>query len=198
MVKKIINFFSTGLNGGRSHITEMPQFYHPVLLSAAPRANEYETVVAWVNPDKYGCDMRLLSHAVSSAFVGAVEMMLTPEGGFNRGRLVWAGDYADDEPEFGTNIHKMCDSNTELFPEESDTSYYGFIVNHTKGQFVSKERCEKYTKLHPLPLLTAEGNGCTDGDYPRSHGLLGYWARDELSVVKQRPDGLVEIVFDLA
>ena len=170
----------------------MPQDYHPVLLGPAG------AIKAWVSPDKYGCDKKLMTHALSATFVGAIEMLLTPEGGFNKGRLVWAGDYAEVEPGLHVNLHKMCDGDSELFPEESDTSYYGFIVNHTKGQFVSKERCEKYTKLHPLPLLTAEGNGWSDGDYPRDHCLIGYWARDELSVVKQRPQGLVEIVFDLA
>lgn len=169
----------------------MPQDYHPVLLG--PNG----TILAWVSPDKYGCDKKLMTHARSNPFVGAIEMLLTPEGGFNKARLVWAGDYAFAEPVINLNLHKMCTDENELFPEESDTSYYGFIVNHTKGQFISKERCEKYTKLHPLPLLTAEGNGCTDGDYPREHKLLGYWARDMLSVVKQRPEGLVEIIFDL-
>ncbi len=144
--------------------------------------------------------MKLMNHArsASATFVSAIEMLLTPEGGFNKSRIVWAGDYADNEPGLDVNLHKMCNDETEFFPEESDTSYYGFIVNHTKCQFISKERCEKYTKLHPLPLLTAEGNGCTEGDYPRVHRLVGYWARDEISVVKQRPEGLVEIVFDLA
>jgi hypothetical protein len=171
----------------------MPQFYRPVLV------DEYDAIKAWVCPEKYGCDMKLLDHARSATFVSAIEMLFTPEGGFNKNRLVWAGDYAGPEPDTDLNLHKMCIDDTELFPEESDTSYYGFIVNHTKGQFISKERCEKYTKLHPLPLLTAEGGiGWAEGDYPRVHKLIGYWARDEISVVKQRPEGLVEIVFDLA
>lgn len=171
----------------------MPQDYHPVLLDSDG------AIRAWVCPDKYGCDRKLMNHARSATFVSAIEMLLTPEGGFNKSRIVWAGDYADEEPGTGLNLHKMCTDKTELFPEESDTSYYGFIVNHTKAQFISKERCEKYTKLHPLPLLTASAwRGWAEGDYPRAHGLIGYWARDELSVVKQRPEGLVEIVFDLA
>jgi len=169
----------------------MPQFYRPVLV------DEYGAIKAWVCPDKYGCHRKLMSHALSAPFVNAIEMLLTPEGGFNKSRLVWAGDYANPEPDTDLNLHNMCIDQTELFPEESDTSYYGYIVNHTKGQFISKARCEKYTRLQPLPLLTADGNGGAEGDYPLAHRLVGYWARDVISVVKQPPIGLVEIVFDL-
>jgi hypothetical protein len=187
----------------------MPQYYYPILLGPRPADGEPETIRAWVDPNKYApnasndpkryeCNMKLMTHARSTPFVSAVEMLLTPQLNTNKCRLVWAGDYADNEPGLETNLYKLCKPKDEIVPEESDMSYYGFIVNHTKGQFISKERCEKYTNLHPLPLLTAEGNGCTDGDYPHLHKLVGYWARDELSVVKQRPRGLVEIIFDLA
>jgi hypothetical protein len=176
----------------------MPQFYYPILLGPRPADGEPETICAWVDPDKYGCDMTLMNHARSSPFVSAVELLLTPQFNASKFRLVWAGDYADNEPGLETNLYKQREPKDEIIPEESNMNYYGFIVNHTKGQFISKERCEKYTNLHPLPLLTAEGNGCTDGDYPRLHKLVGYWARDELSVVKQKPKDLVEIIFDLA
>lgn len=175
----------------------MPQDYHPVLLDS------HGAIRAWVCPDKYGCDRKLMSHALSAPFVNAIEMLLTPEGGFNKSRLVWAGEYADPEPGTNLNLHKISvgadkTNQTELFPEESDTSYYGFIVNHTKCQFISKARCEKYTRLQPLPLLTASPwRGWAEGDYPLTHNLVGYWARDVISVVKQPPLGFVEIVFDL-
>ena len=53
-------------------------------------------------------------------------------------------------------------------------------------------------KVHPLPLLTCEGNGRGGGDYrPEDHPLIGIWARDVISVEKEKPDGYVEIAFDL-
>jgi hypothetical protein len=175
----------------------MPQFYRPILLGPKPAQGESETIHAWVDPEKYDCDPKLMTHARSQAFVSAIEMLLTSPLS-KKCRLVWAGDYAIHEPGLDNNLYKLCKPNDEIVPEEADTSYYGFLVNHTKGQFVSKERCEKYTNLHPLPLLTAEGYGYTEGDYPRVHTLVGYWARDEISIVKQKPRDLVEIIFDLA
>jgi hypothetical protein len=175
----------------------MPQYYRPILLGPEPAKGQPETVHAWVRPENYGCDSKLMTHARSAPFVSAIEMLLTPQASGKKYRLVWAGDYAENEPTLDANLYALCTADDEIVPEESDTSYYGFIVNHTKGQFVSKERCEKYTNLHPLPLLTAEGYGRTEGDYPVDHRLVGYWARDEISVVKQRPKGLVEIIFDL-
>jgi hypothetical protein len=177
----------------------MPQFYRPIVLGAEPAKGQPETIHAWIRPDNYGCDDKLMTHAQSAQFVSAVEIVLASRNtNQTKHRLVWAGDYAVNEPGSQDNLYTLCTPNEEIVPEESDTSYYGFIVNHTKGQFVSKERCEKYTNLHPLPILTREGLGCTEGDYPRLHRLVGYWARDEISVVKQKPTDLVEIIFDLA
>jgi hypothetical protein len=176
----------------------MPQYYRPILLGPKPAKGQPETIHAWVRPENYGCDSKLMTHAQSATFVSAIEILLGSRDGSKKYRLVWAGDYAENEPTLDANLYALCTADNEAVPEESDTSSYGFIVNHTKGQFVSKERCEKYTNLHPLPLLTREGLGCTDGDYPRLHKLVGYWARDEISVVKQKPKDLVEIIFDLA
>ena len=175
----------------------MPQYYRPILLGPEPAKGQSEIIHGWIRQEHYGCDSKLMTHARYAAFVSTIEMLLTPRDNTPKYRLVWAGDYAEREDGLDTNLYALCAQNDEIVPEESDTSYYGFIINHTKGQFISKERCEKYTNLHPLPILTAEGYGCTDGDYPRLHKLVGYWARDEISVVKQKPTGLVEIIFDL-
>ena len=49
-------------------------------------------------------------------------------------------------------------------------------------------------QIHPLPLLTAEGNGRGGGDY---HGtnmeMVGAWARCRLGLVKEVPEGFTEI-----
>ena len=59
-------------------------------------------------------------------------------------------------------------------------------------------------KIHPLPLLTCEGNGRGGGDFRGDEkGIVGSWARDVISVEKTNP--LVttdtmdykEIIFDL-
>ena len=182
----------------------MVQFYRPVLLDSSSSGSKgpgpNPTIRGWVDPELYHTKPSVMDHAdPKCSFVSAVEMLLTDKGGLAKSRLVWAGDYAEHEVNSPDNLYKMCTKDTCLIPEESDMSFYAYIVNHTKGQFVNKERALKYTNLHPLPLLTADGNGFGgQGEYPTDHKLLGYWARDEISLVKHRPAGLVEIIFDLA
>ena len=179
----------------------MVQFYRPVILDSTSKGlGANPTIRGWVDPELYDTKPSIMEHASPKcSFVSAVEMLLTDKGGLAKSRLVWTGDYAQNEVNSPNNLYKMCSKETCLIPEESDMSYYAYIVNHTKGQFVDKERALKYTNLHPLPLLTADGNGCGgQGEYPTDHKLLGYWARDEISIVKHRPTGLVEIIFDLA
>jgi hypothetical protein len=67
---------------------------------------------------------------------------------------------------------------------------YKYIVNHTKKQYISKENRE----IHPLPLLTAEGNGMGGGDYRGSNEMeVGSWARDCISLEKEIPIGFEEL-----
>jgi hypothetical protein len=55
----------------------------------------------------------------------------------------------------------------------------------------------KGTKIHPLPLLTCEGNGRGGGDFRGEHDLIGSWARDVISVEAVKPLNYKEVVFDL-
>lgn len=176
----------------------MVQFYRPVILQPATQTPN-DVIAVWVDPEDYTKQLGLIPQAdKDSVFVSTIEMLLSDRGTHRGGRLVWAGDYAYPEPGGKVNLYKSCTKDTQIFPEESNMSYYGYLVNHTKRQFVTKDRTEKYTNLHPLPLLTAEGNGFGAGDYPSDHALVGYWARDSISVEKKRPDGYMEIIFDLA
>jgi len=82
---------------------------------------------------------------------------------------------------------------------EKTTTSYRFIVNHSKKLFVDKWKVPNVNNLfiHPLPLLTAEGNGLGGGDYQGNSKLVGSWARDIISVEYTAPDGFQELVFDL-
>jgi hypothetical protein len=51
---------------------------------------------------------------------------------------------------------------------------------------------------HPLPLLTAEGNGRGGGDYRGESPLIGSWARDVISVETEAPTDFEELLFDLS
>jgi hypothetical protein len=171
----------------------MVQFYRAVFLDT-----NTGNLRAWVDPLDYCKEQTVMGHAQARAFVSAVEILLAPTSPLKGCELVWAGDYAPAEAPLERNLYKLCESAMKLCPEESDTTPYGYLVNHGKQQFVSKDRTEKYTNLQPLPLLTREGSGFGAGDYPTEHVIVGYWARDRITVEKKRPDGYVEIIFDLA
>lgn len=121
-------------------------------------------------------------------------------------RLVWAGDYADEEKN-GKNLYdivseieddiakraKLYVSNVEHVPNVKKR----FLVNDSKKLFVdySKPKTDRWgLRIDPLPLLTAEGNGRGGGDYcGMSMGIIGSWARDLIYVAENVPDGYKEL-----
>ena len=78
-----------------------------------------------------------------------------------------------------------------------------YLVNHDKKQFVDKTKVPKDNdgwRIHPLPLLTCEGNGRGGGDFRGDSELVGSWARDIISVESKKadiPKDYTEVIFDL-
>ena len=71
-----------------------------------------------------------------------------------------------------------------------------YIVNNTKQQFVDITKSPKDSdgyQIHPLPLLTCEGNGQGGGDYYRRNKHIGIWALDEIYVSNKKPIGYKEL-----
>jgi hypothetical protein len=111
---------------------------------------------------------------------------------FYKSRIVWAGDYADAEPNSDKNLHSMCEGK-DPFVYRAPLVSYTYLVNHTKKVYVKKN-----AGLHPLSLLTAEGNGRGGGDYDGPNmEMVGTWARDVISMENEAPDyTLIECVFE--
>jgi hypothetical protein len=112
-------------------------------------------------------------------------------------RVVWAGDYADNEKGKSKNLYSISDnlSNLQSHPPSNDTLIYKYIVNHTKKMYVDK--CKSKSNIHPLPLLISEGNGNGGGDYTGDNvELCGTWARDIISVEKEIPENYLELICD--
>ena len=124
--------------------------------------------------------------------------------------------------EKGVNLYSLSDTIGKLIHDERvenkyEHDYKGvapltakYLVNHDKKEFVNKTKVPKDGdgwKIHPLPLLTCEGNGRGGGDFfvstEKKQGnveLIGVWARDKISVVSKKaeiPKGFTELVFDL-
>ena len=133
----------------------------------------------------YGTLAKLMEHSwIGNSFVNIAEYMLSPKGDWYKNKFVWAGDYADEE-ESGNNLYNDAkEIKLNDYPEESSGRY---IVNHTKKEYVDKDivpEDEEGWKVHPLPLLTCEGNGRGGGDYREENEFIGIWARDEISIEK--------------
>ncbi len=177
---------------------EMGQYYLTVFL-AEPGigADGAEHIRATMNAHQYGSGVKLTEHSwVGNKFVSAVEHALCPDGAFYKSRIVWAGDYADPEPNGEKNLHALGyeQEHKQIAPPDRLMGEYRFIVNHTKKQYVDKNamRAEpRYgLRVHPLPILTAEGNGAGGGDYRGRHeDMAGLWSRDVISVEKEIPLG---------
>lgn len=172
----------------------MGQYYMPVLLEDSKINGE---IKAWAYSHDYGNGLKLMEHSyIGNVFVARIEMELiaTPT------RIAWCGDYADPEeigPHAGRTLYAVVsdEENIEIhslqlpYKLPVKTEKYRYIVNHTKKLFVDKCHMVKCArnwnwKIHPLPLLTAEGNGRGGGDYhgPFEESLVGSWARDLISV----------------
>ena len=197
----------------------MGQYFKPIILGSKPEEGQHETVEAWVYSHEYDNGLKLMEHSYQgNNFVSAFEKLLSRTGGHYKSRVVWAGDYADEEPglkiidegkEYDANLYSLCNDENKVNPKVTDTEEYQFVVNHTKKQFVDKNNIPEIvgwegTKIHPLPLLTCEGNGRGGGDFRGDEkGIVGSWARDVISVEKDSPKVLhgmmdyTEIVFDL-
>jgi hypothetical protein len=76
----------------------------------------------------------------------------------------------------------------------SDLYHYQYVINRTKGEYVKvpKDVKDKWV-IHPLPILTADGDSRGGGDYHGNNGranadLVGTWAYDRISVSNDPDD----------
>jgi len=167
----------------------MGQYYLAIILGEQ-QADGKEILRLALDPLEFANGMKLTEHSyIGNDFVCAVEYMLSPNGMFYKSRVVWAGDYADNEPGTETNLFltqkpKNLYGQPMLGNYAEDVKQFRYIVNHTTKQYV-----DKYGKyVHPLPLLTAEGNGRGGGDYSGlDETLVGIWARHVISVESELP-----------
>lgn len=176
----------------------MGQYYFPIFLKS--KALDVEEIKAWMLAHEYADGLKLMEHSfIDNNFMNTVEHELSPNGSHYKSRFVWAGDYADEEKGFDKNLYHLCDEATHISPTEKAVSIYQYVVNHTKKQFVDKAKVPERdgSRNHPLSILTCEGNGRGNGDFRGEHELIGYWARDVISMEFKKPEMFIEIVFDL-
>jgi hypothetical protein len=180
--------------------------YYIVIFLAEKDTVEKEYIRLYIESHIYDSGNKLMEHSyLENTMMKSVETLLCPEGIFYKSRVVWAGDYADSEEGIDDNLYLMTayveNANKYLKARPTLTeNYYRYIVNHTKKQYVDKEKCKRSDDgnvVHPLALLTNESNGRGGGDYRGTNEVLcGTWARDTISVENAIPDCFTELVCD--
>jgi hypothetical protein len=210
----------------------MGQYYKSVFIS------ENNKPISSVSSYDFGTGAKLMEHSwMKNPFVRFVEkqLMITPQ------RLVWSGDYADNEDpstltqmeikaladetcqytnsnvikDKGVNLYTLAEIVGKLTHDENVKDKYKhdyknvaplnarYLINHDKKQFVDKTKTPRDAdgwQVHPLPLLTCDGNGRGGGDFRGDSSLVGVWARNLISVTTRKsdiPKGFEELIFDI-
>lgn len=183
----------------------MGQYYKPCILG-----NNRKTVIKFMDSWDYDNGLKLMEHSwIGNKFVRAFESLIFK----NPQRVIWGGDYADHCSGLKSNTYQRCHDKNNVKPITDLTDEdCRFIINHSKKLFVDITKVpvtdtwvnpdngeiHEY-KIHPLPLLTSNGNGHGGGDFwgEDPDKLVGSWARHMVSVNDTAPTGYREIKFNL-
>ena len=176
----------------------MGQYYTPII----KRNNG--TFATFYSHD-YANGLKLMEHSyVGNIFVDTVAKQLYN----NPSRLAWIGDYAESDDNFNGSdlsvfIKESQEEARELkhrrkpMPTNGDFLENKFIVNVSKNEYIDMNKYAQEapldrwieTPIHPLPILTAVGNGRGGGDYHGEDSMVGYWAGDTIVVSDNKPSG---------
>lgn len=171
----------------------MGQYYTAILLD-----KKKEKIVGNILPHDYRSGAKLMEHSwINNSFVQSVESIIYK----NPMPVVWAGDYADNEEGIDENLYCLTEEKTNLKPSKPlSRNKSRYIINHDAKEYVDKTKCIDNGGwiIHPLPLLTAEGNGRGGGDFRGDSTMVGMWSRENISVTEDKPsEEYEEIIFDL-
>jgi hypothetical protein len=181
----------------------MGQYYKPVSIEKKEHVLSHS----------YNNGLKLMEHSwLNNSFVNAVCTLIAVGGAWYGDRIVWAGDYADPEPEIteeNINLYHLCD--TEIHPDVPKKGFR-YVINMDTKEYVDTKKIpmsdvwedEKGKEwpfiIHPLPILTCEGNGRGGGDLHKEDPLVGKWARARVTVSNLLPkahEGYKEIEFNI-
>ena len=185
----------------------MGQYYRPIVLKKNWKRAK-QPVKASVLCYDFDNGAKLMEHSyIGNKFVNKVMQMLANQ--YYGYHFVWCGDYADEvknykgeEISLYSKADDFMDKEVEDFfsdipREERYTKEYNalfdtfvdeyveykYLINLSKKVYVvmEKNNPDKW-QVHPLPLLTAYGNGRGGGDYTLTDERVGTWAFDRIAV----------------
>lgn len=164
----------------------MGEYFTPTFLNTAGQ------IVAALDPGDYGSGLKLAGHTrTETRLMHAVLTLLALDGGL---RVVWAGDYADDEPGHDANLYFLIEDrhfvrfaglvtpditpNKPLPQGRRIVPSAGYICNFDKRQYIDNAALpvdHSGSRRSPLPSLAVESERTTPN--PQNFGA---WARDRL------------------
>ena len=150
----------------------------------------------------YGNGAKLMEHSYyGNSFVQAICATILN----NPHRVWWVGDYADEPDDFEEDCKYVyaeawkaeeCEKTEEKFDFHAPL----YLIDHTEEIYIDLQACRELNEdrwgfaIHPLPLLTAVGNGRGGGDY---HGInmdyVGFLAGDLFEISDEVPDGYMDM-----
>lgn len=169
----------------------MGQYFRAILLGK--KEQNKENIIGALSPFDYANLSKITEHAYErNSFVNAV--MNTIAKHKDGVRVVWAGDYAKNEKNRRTNLYDIVSSMDEkgedVYIKKASMKHYEgrYLLNESKAEAVdlwNLPEFDGYT-MHPLPLLTVEGNEQGGGGtyHGTSMNLVGSWARDLIKIQK--------------
>ena len=199
----------------------MGQYYYPTILREKNKRFYSEEFYS----HDYDNGLKLTEHSYcGNHFVETIMAQLLNKPG----RLAWIGDYHEEgdfaelnpglpktiEKRFYKHYeseHDCCAGNHVSHyskPEEVKERQGRFILNHDKKCYIDMEKYEKDNLtfgaedddclFHPIPLLTAVGNGRGGGDFSGvGEEDVGSWAGDLLEVRNAKPKGYRNVTEDI-
>ena len=202
----------------------MGQYYYPTILREKNKRFYSEEFY----PLDYDNGLKLTEHSYcGNHFVETIMAQLLNKPGRLAwlGDYHEVGDFAELNPGLPEIIEKRFNEHYKCFtlpeydycsgkhvrhynkPEEVKERQGRFILNHDKKCYIDMEEYEKNNltctedydwHFHPIPLLTAVGNGRGGGDF---HGIgeedVGCWAGDLLEVRNAKPNGYEDVTAEV-
>lgn len=188
----------------------MGQYYRPTIINK----DGIETFYA----HNYQNGLKLMEHSwVGNFLVQAVVTRLLN----NPSMVFWWGDYVETSDiskeiagralfDYRVSIDNkfVKDVNNNVYDKdiisETNFSHPNYIINHTKKVYLDLDDCttshgfasdEDDWVVHPLPLLTAVGNGRGCGDYfsDTDKQYVGTWAGDVIETSYEVPGGYEKV-----
>lgn len=157
---------------------DMGQYFHPIIVTKKEKLE--------FNPHNFYEGLKLMEHSYFGVPMVEVIMQYLHDKETDKPHLVWMGDYGGpiDIEVNGEHQHIQFSNCVNYAPSIRYYNTYRYIINHDKEEYVDLVKCRENSDVHPLPLLTANGNGQGGGDYLGSDmDLVGSWAGDRIAVV---------------